>query len=805
MVSRVVLLPNHKVLMFVVFCATDAQRPKDEEERHERTLESKRRWAKKNRDERKSSEEVIGDDLFEDGSEKVEASDDGNWVDEESIAQPRTSKNARNALSKRSSMNESIADDTTEGDLSLESLESSRDEWRGRGGSAPLRSREAMLQEDAGMSRPMMRASMSMGGHVDGGRRSPAGPYPAYQVPSSGHQYSSYLPRSTNAPPQAYQSHSQPSMYQQPGPYYHPQPSSRHQHAPEHYTHPPPYYPPQHFVEEVSPPQIFYNDITPSNSESSLNNNAVRNHHIPQSSSLPNLSNARRAPRNVPPPVTNSSTVYHQEPQYHQPVLSQASDSSYEYDSADLISKGLLAQPYRGGATSERDRLMSIQEAATRAGVPVGGESKEEAASVLMALKKGCSSPSSPRVSHASLHPQAYYQQPPIPQLQYSIPKSRSPGLDRMKPASVYGVGVGESSLDEDDGSFSFATSSRRILVEPDSPPSSTTSDSELRTTNTLASRLPKRAASESPPLSNPRESPKKSRPSNNKADAAYRPAPPTTPGVFTAVLDSSPVVEFDGDLGGNDEDFGEGTTVVEELDYSRGRGGRVRDDSGSPSADVKKGKGRSSVVERGSSPTTTWQARPQAAARTTKPTSSTRGRAGEMLPPHPGSSSSASSFNLSTPAGPSSHDALSFKSFYSSNAAVNSSGGGIVYGAGNLQRDDQYYHSLHLSSAPLPPHRRHPYGQPGSSPPSNGFLFSSPANPGISKQLGLSVTPGPGVYVSIAGETPGKIHGNVALGRESIVEKGKRGKATGKEISLMAEVLGKEQRLKEIPESGGD
>ena len=776
---------------------SDAQRPKDEEERHERTLESKRRWAKKNRDERKSSEEILEDDLFENESENVDPSDDGNWIDED-VAPKVTRKSqevhARNAVTKRPSLAESIADDTTEGDLSFESLEGGRDEWRGRGGSAPLRSREAMLKEDEGISRPMLRASMSMGGYVDGNRaRSPAGPYPAYQVPSSGHQqYPQYLQRPPNPPPQTYLSH---SMYQSQSAqaYYHPQPS-RHQQVPEHYTHPPPYYPSQHFVEEVSSPQIFYG-ITPSNSESALTNNDNRNHHIPQSSSLPNLSNARRAPRTVPPPTTTntSSTIYYQEPQRHQPVLSQASDSSYEYDTADLISKGLLAQPYRGGATSERDRLMSVQEA-TRA--PVGGGGKEDAACVLMALKKGCSSPSSPRVSHPSLHPRTYYQQPPIPQLQYSIPKSRSPGLDRIKTSSIYGVGVGESSLDEDDGSFSFATSSRRLLVEPDSPPSSTTSDSELRTTNTLASRLPKRAASESPPLSNPRESPKKSRPSN-------RAVPPTTPGVFNAVLDSSPAVEFDGELVGQDENFEEGATTVEALDYTRGRGGRVRDDSGSPSADVKKGKGRSSIVERGSSPTTTWQARPQATARATKPTSSTRGRAGEMLPPHPGSSSSASSFNLSTPAGPSSHDALSFKSFYASNAAVNSSGGGVMYGAGNLQRDDQYYHSLHLSSAPLPSHRRHHYGQPGSSPPSNGFLFSSPANPGISKQLGLTAQPGPGVYVAIAGETPGKVHGNVQLGRDSAEGGGKRGKV-GKEASLMAELLGKEQRLKEIPESEG-
>lgn len=71
-----------------------------------------------------------------------------------------------------------------------------------------------------------------------------------------------------------------------------------------------------------------------------------------------------------------------------------------------------------------------------------------------------------------------------------------------------------------------------------------------------------------------------------------------------------------------------------------------------------------------------------------------------------------------------------------------------------NSLRDDDYYRSLHLSSAPLLPyssragatHNRTLAGLITSSPPSAAYLFSSPAHPGISKQLGLTNEAGPGV-----------------------------------------------------------
>jgi hypothetical protein len=162
--------------------------------------------------------------------------------------------------------------------------------------------------------------------------------------------------------------------------------------------------------------------------------------------------------------------------------------------------------------------------------------------------------------------------------------------------------------------------------------------------------------------------------------------------------------------------------------------------------------------------------------------------------------SSSTGSFGLSTPAGPS-HDSYQRGSFYPSSAASNSAllfhqshavsssggaqhflsnnrnrptNGGVTHDTGSL-RDDHFYHSLHLSSAPLLPYSSRTRASAGtglssaasrttisngssgnfggraaglitSSPPSAAYLFSSPAHPGISKQLGLTASPGPGV-----------------------------------------------------------
>ncbi|ORY74509.1 hypothetical protein BCR35DRAFT_306643 [Leucosporidium creatinivorum] len=133
-------------------------------------------------------------------------------------------------------------------------------------------------------------------------------------------------------------------------------------------------------------------------------------------------------------------------------------------------------------------------------------------------------------------------------------------------------------------------------------------------------------------------------------------------------------------------------------------------------------------------------------------PSSSSRGGAGgghdgEMPPPHPTSSSI-----LSTPAGPS-----------HSNGASNST-------AHDYYRP--FAHPPSSASAALAP-QAHYYPlstHHGLSSPPSGYLFSSPAHPGISKQLGLTAQPGPGVFIGGQGETPGR---GVVMGQGA--EEGRR------------------------------
>lgn len=130
-------------------------------------------------------------------------------------------------------------------------------------------------------------------------------------------------------------------------------------------------------------------------------------------------------------------------------------------------------------------------------------------------------------------------------------------------------------------------------------------------------------------------------------------------------------------------------------------------------------------------------------------PSSSSR-HEGDMPPPHPTSSSI-----LSTPAGPSSKR---------SNGAGPTTAGG---GSGTTQHD---YYRPFSSVAPSSEAaaRMQPFTYPlsthhhGLSSPPSGYLFSSPAHPGISKQLGLTAQPGPGVFIAAgqAGETPGRTVG---------------------------------------------
>ncbi|KAI5481107.1 hypothetical protein MNV49_005542 [Pseudohyphozyma bogoriensis] len=99
----------------------------------------------------------------------------------------------------------------------------------------------------------------------------------------------------------------------------------------------------------------------------------------------------------------------------------------------------------------------------------------------------------------------------------------------------------------------------------------------------------------------------------------------------------------------------------------------------------------------------------------------------GEMLPPHPSSSTSTHFNMLSTPVNPST------RNFFPSSAIAS-----------------DFYSSAQQ------PHTTRYAPQGLSSPPAAGLLFSSPAHPGFSKTLGLTAAPGPGV-LSVVEATPGR------------------------------------------------
>lgn len=130
----------------------------------------------------------------------------------------------------------------------------------------------------------------------------------------------------------------------------------------------------------------------------------------------------------------------------------------------------------------------------------------------------------------------------------------------------------------------------------------------------------------------------------------------------------------------------------------------------------------------------------------------------GEMLPPHPGSSSSVSSFHLSTPAPPPRNRDTFTRPFFPSSANSASDSSDRHYFSHPALSHHNNNHPSTSSSASSSVYRsRAPNGL--SSPPSASYLFSSPAHPGVSKQLGLTAQPGPGVF-SVGGETPGRERG---------------------------------------------
>ncbi|KAK4052531.1 hypothetical protein OIO90_004298 [Microbotryomycetes sp. JL221] len=123
------------------------------------------------------------------------------------------------------------------------------------------------------------------------------------------------------------------------------------------------------------------------------------------------------------------------------------------------------------------------------------------------------------------------------------------------------------------------------------------------------------------------------------------------------------------------------------------------------------------------------------------------------MPPPHPSSSSI-----LSTPAGPTDQQQqqqqfnhFNSKSFVVSQGMSRSTSNPIPFSSNN----GNYNNNNPTTTS---------YANPISSPPGINYMFSSPAHPGISKQLGLASQPGPGFFGAAAAHaiSGGLLHDDV-------------------------------------------
>lgn len=543
--------------------SADANRPKSEEERRARTLDSKRRWARKNRAER------VGRPIDDDGS--VDEQDLEGWEEEEEDEDWDGEQGRGGSLPLAPVIGQG------RGVIYPPSHANARDKDQGRGGRPSLRSSVSLSSYPVADPRhPLIHRDANSG----------PGQFEAYQ------QQQQYY----NAPPPSLTRHLPPDSDNR-SPYQ----LSRAGDLPldpRLPEHPTPYYPPFQHLSHPPPEPMYF---APPASAPSLSTIAGR-----------------------------ASIMTHERPY----------DSSLNYYAPYPPSFPLsLRSPVRLA------------------------ESKEDAACVLLALKKGGSSPPTPM---------------------------RAPREEEEEEEQV--EVEGDSSLDslESTDAYFAVAAQRRSL----SPSSASTSAEETRGT--------KRAASESPPV-RVRRAPVWTGEGSKFTSLVATPTP-----AMRVAMESSPAV------GGEEE-------VVAEAEERRYEGRRRRGDSHSPS---RQGKRRDDSV--GLSSELGGFALSDRGKRT--------GR--QMPPPHPTSSSSASSFNLSTPAGPSHPESFFSHPFSSSSAAPSS--------------HDHYY--TQFANLHQQPHG----GRSGLSSPPNAYLFSSPAHPGVSKQLGLTAQPGPGVLYA-AGETPRK------------------------------------------------
>lgn len=748
-------------LLIALLPRADANRPKSEEERRARTLDSKRRWARKARADR-----VGGPDAAEsstagtpgrDASVSADGQDDGEWEEEDAGGEWEDEPSGRSRSGSTASYRS--------GAQGLQAPPPMVE----RAGSAPLQTyptiygRGGALGEDrqgGSQQRPPLRASQSAT-HA----AYPAAEDSRQHLHRDNHSYS----QAQHAPPLR-----PPPQWAPHGQHAHPQP---HSHYNDPYGSLPPLPPLQISTAHHYPPAAMQHYSNGPLSAPLYPTNGDGDYYR---ASAPLDSDARASLAHTLQRPASTSAL----PQPYSHPASTAMTSSLSH-----YASRRQASPVSHSRSRSHSRVNDMKSPVRQ----VAAESTEDAAGVLLALKMA--SPAS-SIRHS----------PP--------PTSRQRDWnDEDEDDEDDDEGPGNHSLESGDASFSFSAGNSTIRQESQeedrSPPSSSSALSasesnnwphtrpEPSTSNLAVAVSPrKRAASGSPESAggSPHAvrtaggNPASARKGRGMSFGQYASLTATpTPGMRIA-MESSPVVGRgeDGDL--EEDGVREGDLEEDEEEdvgssERRRRTNRPRrgTNDGSPSRKArgkalgtsssssgrKSSRDRSSGTELSSSAHRHYPPRrlepplplhhhhpvglssdlggfnlSSSSSSQHHPSSSSRdgargGHDGEMLPPHPTSSSI-----LSTPAGP-------------SHSHSHSNGGG------STSTHDYYRPFAHppsSASALAPQAHYYPLStHHGLSSPPSGYLFSSPAHPGISKQLGLTAQPGPGVFIGGQGETPGR------------------------------------------------
>ncbi|SCV70813.1 BQ2448_3575 [Microbotryum intermedium] len=667
----------------------DANRPKSEEERRARTLDSKRRWARKNRG--TDGRSAGGDTPGRGGSASFDGRDEGEWEDDQFGDEEGSSAGGRS----RSNSISTWQDGKT---------------VLARSGSVPTLGGAGRLQDEK--PDPLtLRASQSTS----------AVPYVSEIDPRHPQHHRSY----THGPPVTIV-----------------QPRGSHlPHSPSSYYQAP-------LAAAVPIGGALSAPLFPQASEAEFyrNDNPT--------------SMMQRLGASIPRPASASSL-----PPPYAPAQSTSSASLAYYASR--------ASPGRGSRTALRREPKS----------PVRAESNtEDAAGVLLALKMASPSTSSVLQSPVSATRSRRFDDDSDDD-EEEDENAGDLSLEANEPFSAFTAKqasrrTGGSRLVANGRGAAFASPTRDLPSSPEGSDSSNDnwSRNEHASTSTLVDSTTskqagkKRSAEDSPPYGSAQAlvglsvSARKIRPiasvaPNGNSHVAGGPLGPnssyhqytsltaTPTPAMRVTMESSPAMVYGRDLleGGSigrgprhdhrhDDDDGD----LEEDEPSRGGRGRGHAHDGSPSRAMRSHRNGSGPIDDASSSAPRAHHHHPYSHGYPSPASSARHYPQALHHHHPvGLTSDLGHFNLSSSSDPS-HPSSSSSSMpphpsSSSTSFPHSTPGGV---------STDYYRLR------------------GSSPPSrsnggSGYLFSSPAHPGISKQLGLHAQPGPGVLFS--GETPGR------------------------------------------------